>query len=766
MTATAAESVRIGSSGPADPLPHHVLVRATVLWVAVGVVVVNWPLAALRAAQHPQGYRYWAAPIVLAALAVELTWAVVHGIRGGEVAGPLRVVVATCYLALAVHPWILTPAAPPYPPLLHVLGAGMCISAVYGVRASLVMIPAFAAGVAALRWPHLGPIRAVGEAGLLALSGMVATAIVDVLHGAGRTVFEAVRTTWRLREDLVRGSRRRDERERWDGLVHDTVLGALRIASRAEAPVRAVPDAARDLARQAAVILRGGSPAGAARSAGPPRRAWREAARRLGLDVEIEVREDGPVADEEVRDAVTDAVREVLTNVARHSGQRHARIAGSVGARHAEITVTDPGRGFAAEAAAFGEGLGTSVVARMRSVGGSALVLSRPGHGTSVRVTWRARSIPEPVPDSIVGPSSARWRQRTYTPLAAIGTLVVVFDVLLGLDQIRLARWPALAVPGIVVVAVLLVVVSRATPSWWVWSAVTAASVLTVGGLTANTAATAEFAWRYWYLGALTVVVGAVAFRFPPGAGLLTAGAVTATVVALDAVSRRPPWDCLLGPVPVLAAVAGTGQLLRRALDRAWQLVTEATADEARLQLDLAIQQDRTREAEARVEALADTVGPALDLILSAPTITADQARELALLEASARDHLAASALLDADVVRAVYASRRRGIRVDVLALGEGGADPGQDGFRRMLVTLLDAAEPPDRVRVVWHGGADGASGTLVVVGPHAARLRDRLALTALRLPAPGPRVSGDDASVLVDFGADLAAEAIRPRRG
>jgi signal transduction histidine kinase len=54
------------------------------------------------------------------------------------------------------------------------------------------------------------------------------------------------------------------------------------------------------------------------------------------------------------------------------------------------VRVVDRGCGFDTAMPSTGFGLPWSVVARMRAVGGGTRVLSAPGDGTTVQLTWPA----------------------------------------------------------------------------------------------------------------------------------------------------------------------------------------------------------------------------------------------------------------------------------------------------------------------------------------------------------------------------------------
>jgi signal transduction histidine kinase len=97
-----------------------------------------------------------------------------------------------------------------------------------------------------------------------------------------------------------------------------------------------------------------------------------------------ELRVPGPVAA-----ALCGAAREALTNVVRHAGVTEAEITVDSG-RSLVVEVVDRGRGFAPHPrprpAAHRYGLTASLEGRLAGVGGRAGIVSRPGHGTRVRL--------------------------------------------------------------------------------------------------------------------------------------------------------------------------------------------------------------------------------------------------------------------------------------------------------------------------------------------------------------------------------------------
>lgn len=735
---------------PSAIAPHEVVVRRALYWVACGLVAANLPLSVVRAVANPGAYRPGFALGALTGIAGLLARALWLSVRGRNAVNPLRALAALSWLLVAVHPWVIGEQPVAYPPLLHVLGAGMCISAVFSVRVALLVVPPLAAVVASIRAPYLGWSQAIGEACLLALSGGLAAACVDVLHKAGGTVIHAVDDVRRLEEQEWRAARRSYERERWDGLLHDKVLGALRIASRS--PDGTVPEAARELAIAALAAFRG-DPVPTPQS---PATTWRRHAGQLGLDITVQV--DGQVGDPEAGSAIVEAVCEALTNVARHSNQCRVSVIGILREHRASITVHDPGRGFIVRPELFGDGLRTSILARMRAVGGTAEITSVSGAGTAVQLTWQT---PTAGPDR----AARQWQSRTFAPVMFLGALVMVVNVVMGRAQWSQGRHLTLAVAGMISIAAATAVVALAAPTVRSWRMPALVLTVTAAVTAGNTAPGAAHDWRYWYLGAMTPAIAAMSFRFASGVGLFLVGLVTLTVVAVDTATGFPAWACLAGPVPVMVAAGVAGQLARRALDRAWRQVSEAGEDDARLRRAIAVDEERSQEAARRVAALADAVGPALELIVARKALTPAQAGRLSRLEAATRDHLGAPDLLDGPLVTALSASRARGVRVDVVSTrveardgrSDGGAASGSggvDGYRNLLAELLALAPPQTRVRALWRPDAGLAESTLSAVGPGLNQVARALRRLAATMPAARSRITCDEDSLLVEFAA------------
>jgi signal transduction histidine kinase len=185
------------------------------------------------------------------------------------------------------------------------------------------------------------------------------------------------------------------ERTRQYRMLHDTVLSTL------SALARGGLDPSDPLVRQRcaadADYLRGLISSGGA-SAGNQLQGELAAVGRsqaaLGLRVHVHCADIPPDLPEPVIRGLTDACREALNNVIKHSGGSQAWVTAvgpdphTPGAPLATLTITDRGRGF--DPARFGPGLGMreSISGRMSEIGGAAHVDSSPGQGTTVELAW------------------------------------------------------------------------------------------------------------------------------------------------------------------------------------------------------------------------------------------------------------------------------------------------------------------------------------------------------------------------------------------
>ena len=142
----------------------------------------------------------------------------------------------------------------------------------------------------------------------------------------------------------------------------------------------------------------------------------------LGIHVDVRVQATGLAIPDPVYGAMVVAVREALSNVARHAQADSVEVSVSVttDARvrrdHWIVEVRDDGSGFDPHRTSSRFGLNSAIVETMDDVGGEATVTSALGEGTCVRLTWS--TIPESRVSVVLGESA--------TSINALGAPVLV----------------------------------------------------------------------------------------------------------------------------------------------------------------------------------------------------------------------------------------------------------------------------------------------------------------------------------------------------
>ncbi len=107
---------------------------------------------------------------------------------------------------------------------------------------------------------------------------------------------------------------------------------------------------------------------------------------RPDLEAGLATEGDFSGLDDDVQLVVYRVAQEALTNAARHSGAKRIAVSLRRSGDRVELEVADDGRGFAFEQSERGLGIG-GMRERALLVGGELTIESRPGHGTTVRLS-------------------------------------------------------------------------------------------------------------------------------------------------------------------------------------------------------------------------------------------------------------------------------------------------------------------------------------------------------------------------------------------
>ena len=168
-------------------------------------------------------------------------------------------------------------------------------------------------------------------------------------------------------------------------LIHDTVMNTLGAVARLASldRVSVAERCAADLEVLHSVDSRPSrDPASVVRSI-------RERAGMLGLSLDSGPIPDGPRLAPGVGEVLEGAAWEALNNIAKHSGQHSARLDWTWDGQVGRLAITDGGRGVHA-GSAEAQRLRGSIEERCATSGISPSVVSSPGSGTSVILTWEA----------------------------------------------------------------------------------------------------------------------------------------------------------------------------------------------------------------------------------------------------------------------------------------------------------------------------------------------------------------------------------------
>ena len=227
---------------------------------------------------------------------------------------------------------------------------------------------------------HLLILSAIGTSMILVLRWQAAK--VDFANE--KSISSGVESAQREALDL--------ERSRLDALVHDSVLTTLIVASKAQTPEQI--ESARSSANQALqklelarLPIRATETVTLVSFFGALSQRVRDLSK--DFDTSIEKVNDLPLS-APVADALTEATLQAVDNSIKHSGSAtKKRVLLQGQGRGLKIVVSDNGRGFRpAKISRSRAGIRTSIVDRVKNVGGRVFINSASGKGTDIVIEW------------------------------------------------------------------------------------------------------------------------------------------------------------------------------------------------------------------------------------------------------------------------------------------------------------------------------------------------------------------------------------------
>ena len=495
----------------------------------------------------------------------------------------------------------------------------------------------------------------------------------------------------RLRIDASRTRARR----RTDNFIHDHILSVLKVIPTESTE----PAQLRAGAREALADL----DTAAAEPDAPVRSSELLAAltRRLrtigGDDVVIcdSITQDLDLPPEAAR-ALIDAAAEALRNSLAHAAgpDQEGRIARTAILRSdadgITITVSDDGRGFDPEhTGTIRHGVSGSIIARMRDAGGEARIDSSPGAGTTVTLSWSARTA-----TTTTGTSPLSLASCLETPEAqTIVVCIFILYVLITLLEVRAGSYRHLApvIAGLLAIGLSALALLKRRPGYSLPARTAALVAAAAGGADALIIFQIDFAgwpsYTSWCIGASSVLCCGLIVRERPRqawAGLL----LIITVIGV--------WTLITGRNPITIFALGSGQfstlLIWHSTARISIAITARTAASEAAGAEIIARRRAHQESEVLMRqamtSVRRRVGPLLTAIADGAPITAGMRTRARMLEVELRDERRAPFFTDTRVIESARAARTRGI--DVILLDDRGT--GDDLTHEAQKAVIDRA--------------------------------------------------------------------------
>ena len=211
-----------------DQTVNQTMARAVAVFIVLNLLV-TWSNTPSRGSLYPPGV----APTGVLLLTLVAAWCVIDALRPAPTFTASRVGAGLGLILLAGHVAVVPAGSPvAVPPLLHAGGAVVLSSVVaFGSRTASALIALYGSGYFVVRLQALPLAGAVTQAVVLVVAGAGGAILTYLVRRTVRIVVANSASIEREAADVEQAAARVRERARWDGLVHDKVLGALRLAA-------------------------------------------------------------------------------------------------------------------------------------------------------------------------------------------------------------------------------------------------------------------------------------------------------------------------------------------------------------------------------------------------------------------------------------------------------------------------------------------------------------------------------------------------------
>lgn len=409
----------------------------------------------------------------------------------------------------------------------------------------------------------------------------------------------------------------------------------------------------------------------------------------------IIIREDSPESvalPPGVGTVLFDATHEALTNSFRHAATADHPdpsivLCLSTTNKGVEIVVNDNGAGFNLETVDSARlGIRHSILERMQSIGGNALLISSPGQGTRVVLTHPLTMLTkDPLIPGVPSPMDIEDVIKQWPARVVIGYFIFanLYSLLVYWGIYQNPWISAVAFLALATIALLLLM-----PWWESMLPAPFAYLIPVLGGVANFAVLSQLisnGWpeaETWSIGFLVVLCWGLALYQRIGAAFLGIAMIVASF-ALWVIGSNLPLVLIVrfSLIHVIAIVAWIVVIF---LAR-WASVRIISDERQRMELEA--ERIENERAAAVVESMLDTldrqVRPILEGVVAGEPITAETRHQAELLEAELRDEIRGGYHLSSLAKEAVREARERGVAV-VLMDDRGDDDLPEAGERAL----------------------------------------------------------------------------------
>ena len=490
----------------------------------------------------------------------------------------------------------------------------------------------------------------------------------------------------------------------------------------------------------------------------------------------------------EVFQAIYDATLEAIKNSLLHAADSDAECAVSRAVkltsadRLISVSVADDGRGFDPSALPEGRfGVANSIIARMQEVHGHARIVSSPGEGALVSISWSSAETKPETGDGEANPRySRRAAAREENQAIAVGSLTSAPETMIARFNgllILLAHFYILiseihsgaysndlsVIFGYLFIASGFFLVLRSWNNSWIptWAAFVAATMagfanfivlMSIDGVDWPGNAS-------WSIGVSNVINLGLMLRYKLSIAWIGVFLISLSTFIWSQIDGPPLLVLIMLILPPVAEAAIWHIMFRRSMTTSTMLVRTQEATTEFLSRRSA-DEEANRAIDQVMTSVSERARPILTELANGAPITPALRLRARLLEAELRDEIRARFFTGTDVVEAARAARIRG--TEVILLDDGKADDEAQATRAEAVST-SAPERASHSAPMGKTTPIGKTSSVrenIIENVTQILERDRSERLVVRVLPPGRSMSvsivGDDGSSFLDAEGNL----------